>query len=69
MFYDAVDQDALRHLNTAELNAAIHGAATRPLGDAWAWSRKSSGTDISPLVACTLALWAHEVHGRRTRNR
>jgi hypothetical protein len=27
------------------------------LGDAWAWSRKSSAVDISPLVACTLALF------------
>jgi hypothetical protein len=27
------------------------------LADAWAWSRKNSATDISPLVASTLALW------------
>lgn len=55
-FYDACDQDALRHLGTAELRAALKGAATRPLGDAWAWSRKNSTVDISPLVACTLAM-------------
>jgi hypothetical protein len=35
----------------------VKGAAKRPLGDAWAWSRKSSGVDISPLVAITLAVW------------
>lgn len=56
-FYDAVDDDGLRHLDTAELNAAIKGAAQRALGDAWAWSRKSSSVDITPLVAVTLALW------------
>jgi hypothetical protein len=57
VLYDAVDQDRLRHLGTAELSAAVNGAVKRPLGDAWAWSRKSSAVDISPLVACTLALW------------
>jgi hypothetical protein len=38
--------------------AAPKGASTRPLGDAWAWSRRSSLVDVSPLVASTLALWA-----------
>lgn len=54
---DAVNQDKVRHLAQPELRAAIKGAATRPLGDAWAWSRKNSHVDISPLVSCTLALW------------
>ena len=67
IFYDAVDQDVLRHLDTPELAAAIAGAATRPLGEAWAWSRKSSAIDISPLVACTLALWAHATYGPKTK--
>ena len=53
---DAVTQRTLRHLGSSELANAIRGAATRPLGDAWAWSRKSSAVDISPLVAVTLAL-------------
>jgi hypothetical protein len=59
-FYDAVDQRTVRHLGTTELVTAIRGAVTRPLGDAWAWSRKNSGVDITPLVACTLALWGLE---------
>lgn len=54
---DAVNQGKLVHLAQPELRAAIKGAATRPLGDAWAWSRKNSHVDISPLVSCTLALW------------
>jgi hypothetical protein len=56
-FFDTVDQKQLRHLGTTEFRSAIKGAATRPLGDAWAWSRKNSGVDITPLVAGTLALW------------
>lgn len=55
--FDAVEQGTLRHLGTPELHAAVRGAVKRPLGDAWAWSRKSSSVDITPLVACTLALW------------
>lgn len=55
-FFDAVDQSTVRHLGTPELSAAVKGAVKRPLGDAWAWNRKSSTVDISPLVAVTLAL-------------
>lgn len=57
MLFDDVAQGELRHLGTPDLAAAVRGAARRPLGDAWAWSRKSSTVDISPLVAVTLARW------------
>ena len=58
IFYDAVmDSKTLRHLDTPELTAAVDGATTRQLGESWAWSRKKSTVDISPLVAATLALW------------
>lgn len=57
-FFDMVEQAQLRHLGQDEMRAALRGAAARPLGDAWAWSRKNSTFDISPLVACTLAGWA-----------
>lgn len=60
MLFDAVTAGRLRHLDTPELAAAIDGAVKRPLGDAWAWSRKSSGVDISPLVAATLSVWGVE---------
>ena len=56
--FDQVEQDRVRHLGTDDLTAAVRGAVTRPLGDAWAWSRKNSSVDISPLVASTFALWA-----------
>jgi hypothetical protein len=54
---DAVDQDRVRHIGQAELDDAMRGASTRKLGDAWAWARKNSASDISPLVAVTLARW------------
>jgi hypothetical protein len=60
MFYDAVDQRTVRHLGTPELVAALRGVVKRPLSEAWAWSRKNSTVDISPLVAVTLALWGLE---------
>jgi hypothetical protein len=60
MLQDAVSERRVRHLGTSELLAALDGAAKRPLGDAWAWSRKSSSVDISPLVAVTLALWGSQ---------
>jgi phage terminase large subunit-like protein len=53
---DLVAQDRFRHIDQPELNDALAGAATRDLGDgAWAWSRRSSLVDISPLVAVTVA--------------
>jgi phage terminase large subunit-like protein len=56
-FLDLVREDRLRHRGDAPLTAAIQGAATRPLSDARAWSRKASLSDVSPLVAATLAAW------------
>lgn len=58
-FFDAVANETLRYpAPQPELDAAIADARTQPLGDAWKWSRKNStSADITPLVACTLALW------------
>lgn len=60
MLFDAVGDGKVRHLGTQELRSAVRGAVPRPLGDAWAWSRSNSQVDITPLVACTLALWGLE---------
>jgi hypothetical protein len=57
MFYDAVAEERIRHLGDDRLVSAIKGAVQRPLGDRWAWSRRNSTSDISPLVACTLGVW------------
>ena len=54
--YEAVvEAAALRHLDQDPLNNALIAARKRPLSDAWAWSRRDSTEDISPLVAVTLA--------------
>lgn len=55
-FYDAVRDRTLVHRAQTELDAAVAGAARRPLGDRWAWTRSKSTADITPLVAATLAL-------------
>ena len=60
LFFDGVEQARFRHLGEPVLRQALKAAAKRPLGDAWAWSRKNSKADISPLVAATLAFWAAE---------
>jgi len=55
-----VDAGGLWHRDDeGEFAAAVAGAKRRAVGDAWKWSRKDSGTDISPLVAATVALWVH----------
>ena len=56
--YDDVAGGRIVHLGDIVLNNAVTGARRRPLGDAWAWDRKRSDVDISPLVAATLARWA-----------
>jgi hypothetical protein len=57
-FVDAVAEETLRHPGGQVLWNSIRGARTRPLGDRWIWSRRSSTVDISALVATTLALWS-----------
>lgn len=60
-FYDACDQDRVRHIEQDDLDEAVASARTAPLGEAWKWSRRhSTGADISPLIAVTLARWGDE---------
>ena len=50
------DSTPIIHRPQPALDLAANIAATRPLGDgAWAWDRKKSLEDISPLVAVTMA--------------
>lgn len=48
----------LVHLNQPTLNVALAAARKRKIGTegAWAWSRANSTADITPVVACTLAI-------------
>jgi hypothetical protein len=52
-----VNAEAVYHRPDEGLRAALKGAARRPYGDAWLWSRKHSAVNITPLVGATLALW------------
>jgi hypothetical protein len=63
-FFEMVTESAgLRHRNEPELNAALAGARTREISDAWLWARKGLSVNISPLVAVTLAAWGLAVRG------
>jgi phage terminase large subunit-like protein len=59
-FKSLVDDGRLVHNNQSGLRAALEAARKRPLGDsgAWGWHRRDT-TDITPLVAVTLATYAH----------
>lgn len=58
---------SLRHRDEPELNAALADAQQRPLGEAWAWSRKNLKVVISPLTAATLALWGFTTRPREQK--
>ena len=58
-FYDAVVAGSLRHRDQPELTAAVSAARKRPLGDAWAWSRKEAVSEITTLISATVALRAY----------
>jgi hypothetical protein len=45
------------HRGDYRLTDAVVGATKRQVGDAWAWKRRGH-SDITPLVAATLARWA-----------
>ncbi|QIS16488.1 hypothetical protein [Nocardia arthritidis] len=57
LFYDSVMGMSLRHPNQPLFNSAIEAARKRPIGDMWGWGRKNAATDITPVVAATLALY------------
>lgn len=64
-FYDAVVGETFRHRNERPLSAAVENVRKRNVGEAWAWARKDTSADITPLYAATLALWGHRTYGRR----
>ena len=64
-FAAAVAEGTLRHLDQPGLGVAVGSARRRMVGDLWAFGRRGSFTDISPLVACSLAAWGHAQNGGR----
>lgn len=59
-FLTDLSTGALRHRRHPQLDAAVDNAATRPLGDGFAWSRRRASAPISALVAATLASYADQ---------
>lgn len=64
LIYDLAAERRLAHVGQPQLSEAVAAAAKRELGDAYAWTRKGSGVDISPFVAATLAVWGHSTQER-----
>lgn len=56
-FYDGINDGSLFHTDQPQVNVALSVATKRPLQGGWAWNRKDAASDISPIVANTLALW------------
>lgn len=59
-FLAGVTDRRLEHPGRPSLDDAVAAASTRPLGDAWAWSRRGSAGSIAPLVAATVAGWTFD---------
>lgn len=56
-FYDGVIDRSVVHTDQPQVNVALSLARKRPLQSGWAWNRKDAASDITPIVAETLALW------------
>jgi hypothetical protein len=61
--YDAVKNAEVRQLGDPQLDAAVRDARMRDLAGGFAWDRKKSTADITPLVAVTLACWGYRTYG------
>jgi hypothetical protein len=61
--FDAVKDTQVRHLPQPELDSAVRDARTRDLAGGFAWDRRKSSADITPLVAVTLACWGFRTFG------
>ena len=57
--YDAVVDDEVVHLGQPDLDVAVAGAVTRPIGDTFAWHRTRSPVPIATLCSATLAVAGH----------
>lgn len=63
-FYTSVvpiggNQPDVVHIGQPTFTKAVSVATTRDLAGGWAWDRKDNKSDISPLVAATLAKWGY----------
>lgn len=56
-YYDGIIDRSVFHTDQPQVNVALSLARKRPLAGGWAWNRKDAASDITPVVAETLALW------------
>jgi hypothetical protein len=57
---DMVAEKKFRHRGQVEIVNALRGAAVKQTSDWWVYSRLRSTTDVSPLMAAAVGLWAAE---------
>ena len=55
--FDRLRDETLTHSTMIALDTAAEGANAAEKGDLWFFSRPSSYVDLSPLLACSMALW------------
>lgn len=53
--FDDIVEGKVKFRTDDRFDRAVQGAVKKPLGDVWAWSRKGSLADVTPLWAATLA--------------
>lgn len=68
-FFDGVMDGTVSHTDQPQVNVALSVASKRPLAGAWAWNRKDAQSDITPIVAETLALWGAQNDNVKRPNR
>jgi hypothetical protein len=59
-FLDDLTNSRVAYRIHPALDAAVDAAATRPLGEGWAWGRRTAAAPICELVAATLASWVDQ---------
>jgi hypothetical protein len=58
--FDALMAGDVKHIGQPNLSASVAGAKRRPVVDRWAYGRKTSAADITPIVAVTFARHIHD---------
>lgn len=66
-FYDGIVEKKIRHQGAKPLAASVTSGKRRDLSDAWAWDRKDRASDITQLVAVTLAMHGLTLNGHNNK--
>lgn len=58
LIFDAIRDGQVRHIGQELLDLAVDGVRVKPVGESlWKWIRATPSSDISPLVAVTIAFF------------